>query len=168
MRKIPTLVAVVVFAIAITTPARATRRDPVLTQAQSCVGEVGWHDIPSCVAMTYVHIARAEARGMRLDTMARLYSAALRRPTRPWILRLDRRGREPRGWRRASWSAHRDRWLSVVDAVERTVQGGEANPCPGALHYGSTRLDHGRLDPEVWEEIDCLPKSGQTFYRLRE
>jgi hypothetical protein len=143
-------------------------RDTVLWQARSCVGEVGWDDRQTCIAMTYVHMKRARRHGVPLVWMILQYSSPVstRAVRRSWVqhLRMDtRRGshwpaRLPwlRSWRQFHWSAS-------IKLVQEVYAGMHEDPCPDAIHYGSRRYDRV-MDPSRFYEVQCLPGSGQIMY----
>lgn len=141
----------------------AVREADVIWSARACVGETGFEDAETCAAMTYVHLRRARAAGVRLGTMARLYSSALRRPRRLWVLHLRDSARAPLHWPRARWSRGRAGFRRMVETVRGVVSGEVADPCPGAIHYG------GPMDgtSDRVERHGCLPDREQRFYVWR-
>lgn len=147
------------------------RRDAILWQARSCIGEIGWHDVATCVSMTYVHMDIAERTDIPLERVVRQFSAAVKpqhNVNRPWIFELDWNGRRPSMMRRGSWERwRRTRWLATLSIVADTVDGLIAPHCFGARSYGSARLD-ANPNPQTLERRDCLPGSGQAFWFWKE
>lgn len=138
----------------------------LLVGSQACVGEVNFRDPEACVAMTYVHIRRARQQGTSLAYMAGRYSQALYRPrtARLWVLGLNGGGNRPARWRWASWGRARPMWMQYQALVAAVWAGTVPDPCPGAMHYGSKRLDANLDDRPGWNTAKCLPNSGQRFY----
>lgn len=123
--------------------ARIGRGDDV-TLAAMCLGEAGT-DEDACTAMVGVVARTADRRGLSLGTQARAYSAIWRTESRPWLLELDRMGRRPPSWPRASWTRHRAAWMALLDHVQHVLTGDVEDPCPRAEHFGSARLDGHRM-----------------------
>ena len=148
----------------------------VLALAVVCVGEITptWSVTErECAAIAAVIQARAEARGMSFEGMARAYSDGHFRldGRRDWLagLRLD--GSRPEHWPRGlSWSAHRPRWERAVQ-VARGVLGGpwarlEALAgCEGPVDYWGGRMDDWRALRAGWEPVDCGPTTNR-FWRV--
>ena len=139
-------------------------RDAALIQTRSCVGETQFHH-DTCVAMTWIHMKRAQLHGTTLATMASRYSTVIRRPRRAWIFLLKPEGPMPMTWpRRISWSRYQERFRDLHEKVEEVLRGEVSDPCPDAMHYG------GPMDavPRGYEAAPaCLPdrSSRQIFYR---
>ena len=125
----------------------------VLTQM--CVGETGPFDPYACVIQVGIIARRAARRGMRIETMARLYSSALRRPRhRAWILELRYQGRRPVGFpRRASWSRAAKGFDSLYRVVRSQLAGDVPDPCKVATHFGSLALDGHRARRGGWIRV---------------
>ena len=153
------------------TPSRRlplTRND-VLWQARSCVGESGWDDHETCIAMAWVHYKRARILNHRFETMVRTYSFAVRegyQRRRPWLLHLRYDGHEPDEWyARLPWRRYKDRWLTMLDEVKAWAKGERPDPCPTALHYGGRTID---AQPTGYVDAGCLPESEQIFWARPE
>ena len=147
------------------------RRSAIVWQARSCIGEIGWHDVATCVSMIWVHMDIAERTGIPLERVVRQFSAAVKpehNVHRPWIFELDWSGRRPSMMRRGSWEEwRRDRWFATLSIVADTVDGLIAPHCYGARSYGSARID-SNPNPATLERRDCLPGSGQAFWYWKE
>jgi len=122
-------------------PAESQSPDRALVAA--AIGECGLHgpDAEACWAgVTGVHVERARRLGMRPATMARVYSAALRRCRRAWVCELARSDARPVSWpARASWDRARVR-IERARVVVAAAIGGEG-VCTGGVHHGSLELD---------------------------
>lgn len=141
------------------------RQHDALTLARMVAGETGPDELDVATAQIGVIARRAALRRTSIGTMARLYSAALRHPTRPWVLHLEDRRRAPAAWPdRASWTAYRPRFAELVLHVERVLAGDVADPCPNADHFGSAALDGHRAARAGWARVcgDVHPR--QAFY----
>lgn len=142
--------------------------DPARVNAAAAIGELGWRAADDAyAAIVEVHVRRASAQGMRPETMARLYSAAMRRPRRAWVPELARPGRPPSWPAPASWRRHAARFASVLEVVRATLAGERVEACPGAMHYGSATLDpvpRGHVEACRWGE----GRRAQSFYVREE
>lgn len=126
-----------------------------------CVGETGPLDLYTCAAQVGVVARRAARRGMRVESMAELYSSALRRPRRRWILELTPGGDRPSSFpARASWA----RFSPSVERLHRMIvsqlAGEVRDPCPIATHFGSVRLDGHRARRGGWTRV-CREVNGR-------
>lgn len=139
---------------------------PEVVHARACVGELGWSaPDEACVAIVEVHRRRAALTGMSPESVAKRYSAALRRPPshRAWVRELADRSEAPRGWPRvASWTAARARFAALVN-VAREALDSDAEVCPGALHYGGLMdsIPTGHEEACRWR----IGRGAQVFYR---
>jgi len=126
-------------------------RHASLTLARMCAGETGPRDLTVCAAQVGVIARRAARRGISMSTMARLYSAALRRPSRAWVPLLTG-GARPVGFpRTASWRRYRGAFRSLEQSTQDQLAGRVDDPCPAALHFGSLHLDGHRM--RAWRRV---------------
>lgn len=136
-----------------------------LTLARMVAGETGPDDLLVASAQVGVIARRAATRGVSLSTMASQYSAALRRPARPWILELADAERPPSFPRRASWRSFRVRFRILLRHIEAQIAGDIEDPCPDAVHFGSLRLDGHRMS--AWDRVCPEVHSRQAFWGRR-
>jgi hypothetical protein len=148
-------------------PAEATRRreDPALIHARACVGELGWRaPDEACSAIVEVHMRRAALRGWRPETVARLYSAALRRPPRGrmWVPQLRPGRRPPMAWPGLPWARYERRLREIVEVVRGTLDGEAPESCPDAVHYGGAMdaVPTGHVEACRW----AIGRGSQRFY----
>ena len=149
--------------------ARIDRAAP-LTLARMVCGETGPDDLDAAAAQVGVIARRASARGVSLSTMASQYSAALRRPQRPWVLALAATRRRQDGFPRgASWRRYQLRFERLLKHIEAQLDGNVKDPCEVEApdHFGSLHLDGHRARRAGWERV-CADVGGrQAFWRSR-
>lgn len=154
----------------------------ILIQAQSCLAETGVYNDKACIAMTYVHLDRAERMDIPFHKAVCAYSSPMKRDN--WVTRLGFDGRVHRKnrscpttlspkkpKRQPSWTRgakFQEAWHRTVGVVIGVLVGTTKNTCPGAVHYGS------RPDGNRWPERLTLAcrfgrkrKLEQLFYRRK-
>ena len=144
-----------------------------LILAQSCVGEAGFPSADSgeCAAIAWVYLKRLRqvrraGHSMTYAEMVRRYSQPIRHRRHLWIVSLRADLERPRGWPRRwpDWDQHfRERWQSVLDAVDRWASGDVPDACPRANHFGATT---DRPSPRL-RRARCHIRTRNIFYRLR-
>lgn len=140
--RLSILLAIVAMLAAVTPIHSQPRPRPERVHAAVCVGEVGWAaPDDACASIVEVHVARARGE-LRPETVAQVFSAALRRPpaNRRWVpglLQATERQR-PAGWPNGlAWAAWRWEALQRYEAIAAAVLSGERPPaCPGCVDYG--------------------------------
>lgn len=137
--------------------------DPGLLLARTCVSERSWAvDTDDCAAIHAVAARRVEVRGGTLAEALRVLSPTLHGEgelRRPWIRHLERDGRRPRAWRRASWARHRPLWLATLAEADALVAGERTHRCAEMPSSWGSRVDVRvalARDPSLrWVEITC-------------
>ncbi len=110
---------------------RAQPTDEALALARLTVHEAGW-DSPADVGLIHGVLRGIQER----DRVSFRRAVELASPpwargaTAPrWALALRADGEQPRWWAAASWPAHRDRWLALLEHARRVVGGEIPGPC---------------------------------------
>ncbi|MCB9603314.1 MAG: hypothetical protein H6720_23610 [Sandaracinus sp.] len=169
-----TLAFVALLALALTPPLDAQPRvtpEDVRVQAAAAVGELGWRAEPDAyAAIVEVHVRRARLRGVSPRTMARAYSAALRRPPRhrAWVTELRDAPSPPPSWPqhlRGRWAERRATFARVERIALEVLTGARDEVCPEALYYGSTADGPPGGDPTRWESACAFESTTQRWWR---
>lgn len=138
----------------------------VLVVAQSMVAEGDWRavDDHAAVAFTLQRLARQRHVSLRehaLDYVA-AFDSRNKKPRPIWIRNLNLAAVEPEGWpARASWEAHVDLWLAVIERARAFLRGELRNPCPGATDFGGDMDD----PPSGLVRVSCIRATTSTYYR---
>lgn len=155
------LAAVVVIFLLLASDARADARyqgarvtaNSARVLTRMCVGETGSRNLYACVAQVGVIARRAARHNMRIETMARLYSSALKYPRRSWILTFVPGGARPPSFPAASWSLFSARVVRLERVIASQLAGEVPDPCLVAMHFGSVRLDGHRARRAGWIRV---------------
>lgn len=139
---------------------------PALALARVCAGETAWSALDECTAIGEV-LARRSSTGAVTPEIAQAYSAALRRPRRPWVAELAPDGARPPSWPEGvSWARWRPRWLALLEHARRVVAGSVASPCVETPHHWGGPMDSWRAQRAGWHEVDC-GQTRNTFWVVR-
>lgn len=159
-------------------PAAAQRhRDgDALLLARICVSEASWACMETGDGAAIYHVLRYRAarRGQPWRVAARAYSPratgtiAPRTPRGAWVAQLREDGRQPDAWpSRVSWSAYRERWLSVLAEARRVVAEGVASPCAEQPEHWGGRVDRERARRLGMRRIECGPTRNDFYVTAR-
>ena len=166
------ILLVVLFILAVARGASADDSDVGLWLARSCVGEGGWESARSgeCAAILHVYRKRAELSGRSVLTVAKKYSAAIKRRKNrpnPWVLHLNREGTQPEHWpsKKSKWEKHTSMWTEVLELADSFLLGDVQDPVPDADHYGC-KVDHRRAMRAGWWKIKT--KFRNNFYSIKQ
>lgn len=139
----------------------------VLVLAMAMVAEANWDAPEDHAAIAHVLLKRATQRGITLQQQAIEYCSAFRVDTARtrWVLGLRLDAQKPDAWPvRYSWTAHVDRWMTVIDLARRFVADPSSvpNPCPSARHFG------GSMDAQKAGTVParCSVRTANTFYAV--
>lgn len=77
--------------------------------------------------------------------------------SRRWTCELMPDGSRPASWRAASWPAHRDRWLALLEHARRVVAGDVPSPCAEVPRvWGSVHdRERGERRGHRWHDARC-------------
>ena len=140
-----------------------------LVLAQACVSESGWDtaETPECAAIAHL-LARRWALMVRtrprltFEGLVRRYSSPIRERRRPWLLRLNSEATRPRGYSVRRGERLQPKWIATLAFVDRWAAGEQADPCPGADHFGS--VQDGA--PSRWRAVRCEPRMRNRYWAI--
>lgn len=146
------------------TAATAQRREPppsdALLLARLCVHESGFSSPPDCGLIHDVLTGIVERDGVSYSRAVELASPRWSRcaVSRTWTCHLRADGERPAGWVRASWEAHRGRWLALLAHCERVVAGEVPSPCGVPARVWGSRADVRRAEARGarWVDANCV------------
>jgi hypothetical protein len=96
--------------------------------------------------------------------MIKNYSAAVKKPNRPWIVELTLDGRKPKSWpAHLKWGVHKPILRRALATIDAWAAGRVKSLTPYANHFGGD-MDSHRADARCWGTVKAPEYFGNTFY----